>query len=120
MRKQEFDATWEAGVEEALTGLKQWRQEHPRATLTEIETELDTRLQRLRAQLLRDLATASTAANWRGAPPEDRPICPACGEPLQSRGSYTRRLQTQGDQPAPLTRTYGYCSRCARGFFPSG
>ena len=43
MRK-DFDRTWHELSEDVITGMKAWRLQHPRATLTEIETALDERL----------------------------------------------------------------------------
>ena len=49
-----------AGEAEAvLTGFKEWRLQHPRATLSELEAALDGRLAVLRARLLEDAALAS-------------------------------------------------------------
>jgi RNase P subunit RPR2 len=120
MRREEFDATWRAAAEEALTGMKQWRLEHPQATLEEIEHALDERLSKLRAQLLQDAAQASAAAEWTKAPTAERPVCPECQVPLISRGQEVRRLVTEGDRPLQLERSQGTCPRCGRAFFPSG
>src|ERR1051326_8645812 len=106
MRRQEFDARWREAAEEAFTQMRQWRREHPRATLTEIETELDTRFSRLRAQVLQDLAVTSSAADWTETPRAERPVCPDCQVPLQSRGKQTRGLRTTGDQSLPVARSY--------------
>ena len=51
MRK-DFDQQWRTLNEEVITGMKEWRLQHPRATLTEIEAALDERLARLRARML--------------------------------------------------------------------
>jgi RNase P subunit RPR2 len=119
MRREEFDARWQEAAAEALTGMKQWRLEHPKATLEEIETALDERLAKLRAQMLQDAAQASAARDWREAPAGKRPVCPECQVPLISRGQESRRLVTEGDQPLQLERTRGTCPRCGRAFFPS-
>ena len=67
MRK-DFDQTWRALSDEVLTGMKEWRLQHPRATLSEIEAALDERLARLRARMLEDAALASAAADWSTRP----------------------------------------------------
>ena len=95
MRK-DFDQTWRALSEEVLTGMKEWRFQHPRATLSEIEAALDERLARLRARMLEDAALASAAADWDVARGETPPVCPQCGASLQARGGHPRQLQTQG------------------------
>ena len=120
MKRKEFDAGWKAAVEPVLAELKQWRLDHPAATLAEIEAALDQRLAPLRAELLRDVAQASAAADWSAADADERPACPDCAVPLARRGKHRRELLTAGDQPVPLERCYGACPRCGRGFFPSG
>lgn len=120
MQRQEFDARWREAAEEAFTGIRQWREAHPRATLTEMEDELDARLSRLRAQVLQEVVLTSPAADWSQAAVPERPVCPDCQVPLSSRGRQRRGLRTTGDQPVPLERSYGVCPRCQRGFFPSG
>ena len=120
MRRPEFDARWREAAEEAFTGMREWREEHPRATLAEIETELDARLSRLRAQVLQEVVIASPAADWGSGEAAERPVCPDCQVTLRKRGKQRRGLRTTGDQPLVLERSYGVCPRCRRGFFPSG
>ncbi len=100
--------------------LTTWRRQHPKATLQEIEQELDARLAHVRAQWLGDLAQASTAADWRYAAPTDYPICPDCGTPVRPRGIHTRQVNTQGNQIVTLERQYGVCPACGTGFLPPG
>jgi hypothetical protein len=107
-----------SGVEEVLVGMKDWRVQHPKATLQEIEEALDERLGRLRARMLEDGALASRASDWKDAEAEERPKCPLCGQPLVARGKKTRRLQTQGGQEVALKRSYGVCPTCQSGLFP--
>ena len=120
MDRREFEEQWRASAEPVLADIKRWRTEHPQATLEEIEAQVDARLAPLRAEMIRDIAQASAAADWRARPAAERPTCPDCKVPLTARGRTKRRLQTCGDQPLELKRCYGVCPRCARGFFPSG
>jgi predicted RNA-binding Zn-ribbon protein involved in translation (DUF1610 family) len=115
---QQYEQEWQTLSEEALSGMKEWRDQHPKATFNEIEAALDERLAKLRARMLQDAALASTASDWSQAAPEERPLCPLCGNRLVARGKKTRRLQTQGGKEITLTRSYGVCPTCARGFFP--
>jgi hypothetical protein len=55
---QEFDQQWQKLSEEVLVGMKEWREQHPKATFAEIEAALDERLGRLRARMLQDTALA--------------------------------------------------------------
>jgi hypothetical protein len=96
------------------------RKERPKATLREIEEELDARLSGLRAQMLADLAHQSPNRDWSRNEPKERPRCPQCSSPLQSRGQHERALQTQGGAEVKLTRSYGTCPQCGSGLFPPG
>lgn len=112
------ETLWHQLTQEVMTGMREWRLQHPQATLREIETELDARLHRMRARMLQDLALASSAADWATAPPAQQPTCPDCGAPLQLRGADTRTLQTHGGQALTLNRQYGSCPACGAGLFP--
>lgn len=103
---------------EVEADLTTWRQQHPQATLQELEQELDARLAKVRAQWLDQLAHASTAADWREVPPAEHPACPDCGTPLQPRGVHPRQITTQGNQTLTLERHYGVCPACGTGLFP--
>jgi hypothetical protein len=118
--KTDFDAQWRGLSEVVLSGMKEWRLQHPRATLSEMEAALDERLARQRAQTLADMALASEVADLRALPMEERPTCPECGKPLGSRGQERRHLQTVGNEEIVLKRSYGVCPTCKVGFFPSG
>jgi uncharacterized protein with PIN domain len=118
--KADFGARWRALGEEVESAMKAWRLGHPRATLSEMETALDEQLDRQRARMLEDMALASEVTDLAQVPKEERPVCPHCGQPLESRGKDERRLQTVGDQELTLKRSYGACPTCGVGFFPSG
>jgi hypothetical protein len=120
MATQPLDQTWHVLSTEILTGMPEWRHAHPRATLREMETELDARWARLRAQLLGDLALQSSAAAWEERPVAEHPRCPQCAVPLDPRGTHTRHLQTHGGRDLALERSYGVCPSCQDGFFPPG
>ena len=118
-----FEREWAALSEEVLVGMADWRAQHPRATLGEIEAELDARLARMRARMLERVAQRSAATTWRrtaGEWGDAAPRCPDCGVGLQPRGRRTRRLRTAGGERMRLDREYGVCPRCGRGLFPPG
>jgi hypothetical protein len=79
MEMADFDEKWEEMAEEVLTGMKEWRVQHPKATFREMEAALDERLARMRARMLQDMALASAAAAWQAAQGEERPICAKWG-----------------------------------------
>lgn len=118
MNRDPLDQRWWPLAQEVLTGMKEWRLQHPTATLSEIETALDERLGRLRARMLEDAALASAATSWSQEEDPPPPLCPACSAPLQSRGAHPRGLQTQAGQEITLTRSYGHCPACGAGLFP--
>lgn len=118
MREPINETLWQQLTQDVQTHMKAWRLEHPKATLRAIETELDTRLNRMRARLLEDLSLASPAADWTDTPSTQHPTCPDCGVPLQLRGSEPRTLQTHGGQDVTLRRRYGTCPACGAGLFP--
>ncbi len=120
MDRNSLDHTWHQLSAEVITGMHEWRLQHPTATLRQIETELDLRLNRMRSQMLQDLALHTAATNWQQCPPEEQPLCPHCATPLDPRGSDIRHLQTYGGHDLVLERSYGVCPACNAGLFPPG
>lgn len=116
----DFDAKWHELAEEVISGMKEWRLQHPRASLREIEQALDERLGKMRARLLQDAALASAAADIGAAQEEERPVCRKCGVVLEARGVQERQLTTHYNQLVRLKRSYGVCPACGEGFFPPG
>ena len=116
--RRQIGPGWAAEAEEAFLDLRGWREMHPRASLAEIERELDRRLEQMRARMLADLALASAAADLEGA--AERAGCPDCGGPLRDEGAHERTLVTLGNQGIQLPRDYGTCARCGSGLFPPG
>ena len=120
MESSDFDKKWEELAEEVLSGMKEWRIQHPRATLNEMETALDERLNRMRARMLEDMALASRAANLEESETGARARCEQCETELVSRGKGKRSIQTNGGEEITLRRSYGVCPKCEVGFFPPG
>ena len=114
----ESDHAWHQLSNQILTDIKAWRRAHPKATLREIEEEVHSRLSRLEAQVIQDAAQESEHRAWSRAAPSERPSCPVCGTPLNTRGQQTRHLQAAGGQTISLTRSYGTCPTCGTGLFP--
>src|SRR6266487_594738 len=86
MGSEPHDQNWEMLSQEVLTGMREWRLQHPKATLREIELALDEHFAALRARMLQDMAVQSVAADWKEAVRSDRPVCAGCGTPLILRG----------------------------------
>ncbi len=103
--------------EDLLSGLWEWRLQHPKATFVEIEAEMEVRLARLRARMLEELIAMSSAADW----PEGEVMhCPQCGAAMEHQGKQKRTLQGGGGSEIELEREYAECPACGAGFFPSG
>ena len=113
-------AQWEALAEEAFSGFREWRTQHPRATLTEIEEALDARWARVRARIVGDAALASAAADLRRVPVSERPVCAQCGVVLELAGQEERELTTTYEQGIHLARSATRCPVCGRRVFPPG
>lgn len=120
MTEQGLGRGWQGLADEVFSGMAEWRVQHPRATLGEIEREVDGRLGRLRARLVQDVALRSAHTDLRALPPEKRPVCPHCGAVLEVRGKKTRRLTTSQNQVVQLERSYAVCPACRGGLFPPG
>ena len=118
MNAEEMRKRWSGLSDEIISGMAEWRQQHPTATFREIETEVDNRLSVLRARMLSDAAMGSALAEWAGGSREA--ICPACGAELEQKGKKKRKLQTCGGQEVELEREYGVCPKCGQGIFPPG
>lgn len=65
---EDMQRNWQALSEEVLSGMKEWRLAHPKATFREIEQAVEQRVNRLKARMLQDASLASAAKDWRDAP----------------------------------------------------
>ena len=113
--QEDKKAQWEQLAREVLSGMKEWRSQHPTATFAEIEEAIEEQVAKMRARMLEDVV------QWRALEAgEEAPQmrCNACGGELEHRGKHVRHLTTQGNQHIALERTYGYCPTCRVGFFP--
>ena len=101
-------ARWRERSEGVITGLAEWRAQHPRATLPEIEAALDERLApvraRMRMRMRQDTALASAATDVSQLPADERPRCPECGHTLEARGPEERSVRTPYERAVTLRR----------------
>ena len=118
-RLEAIEAAWHREAEAVISGIKEWREQHPQATFSEIEQALDARLDGMRARLLEDLALASRAADLRGQGGQ-RPCCPDCTAELRPRGVHEREVVTRGERVVRRARQYAACPACGGGRFPPG
>lgn len=120
MWTEELDTRWHELAEEVLLGIKEWRLQHPTASLREIEQAIDERWAKARARILQDAALVSAARTLTTIDPGERPRCPDCDRPLEARGQEVRQLTTQGDRTITLTRSAAVCPACGWRIFPPG
>ena len=120
MCNKEVDSNCQGSFEEVILGIWEWRLQHPKATLKEIEEAVDAGLARARARLLQDVALASEATKVSKRPEDEGPRCDRCRYPLESRGQRTRCLITHHDQGINLKRSYMVCPSCGKGLFSPG
>ena len=107
---------WRELSAETLSGMAEWRKQHPKATLREIEKALDERMMKLRAKVLEEAAQLSEMQTWTES--EDVPICPDCKKALEFRVKGKRELQTQGGHSIQLERDTASVQNADRAFFP--
>jgi predicted RNA-binding Zn-ribbon protein involved in translation (DUF1610 family) len=112
------DPKWQRLVDEITSGLKEWTNQNPKATLAEIERETMRRMAQLQARMMEDIVRAKAAEEK--AEEAEAVVCPECGEQMQYRGEQERRLQAQGGQEVVFKRGYAVCPKCGMSFFPPG
>src|SRR2546428_10627192 len=117
MNSEPEEQSWEALSAEILTGMREWRLSHPKATMREIEAALDERWYRLRARMLQDVALQSAAADWKDSQAMP-PVCAVCGTRLILRGKRSRQLKTHRGKSVTLNRNYAPSTRCMQSLFP--
>jgi YgiT-type zinc finger domain-containing protein len=96
--------------------MQSWCKAHPKATLTEIEAELDQHVAALRVRVLQE--TLETGVGSVEVKCEDAEVCPVCGTKMEKSGRHKRKLKTTGGQALELEREYVCCPQCGKGFFP--
>lgn len=115
MKKEKLKEKWHGVSEELIAGMSGWREKHPRATLREIEIEIDKRLSEIRVGMIAETVMKSQSTEWGKGAAE---VCPKCGGRLQKKGKKKRKLETQGGKEIELEREYGICLECGQGLFP--
>lgn len=111
---------WRVFSAEIMAAIQEWRLQHPKATLQEIEGAIDARLAEFRTRMLEDIALASSAADVSRAGPSARPNGPHCGGPAALRGPRERPVLTHQGKTRRLRRSYVSCPTCQVGVFPPG
>ena len=94
--------------------MRQWRKEHPKATLTEIEEAVDKEWAQLRQEIVKELA--------QGASTEEEALlkCPQCSELMVKNGKKKRKLTMKGGKQVTIERQQMRCLGCGMTLFPPG
>jgi YgiT-type zinc finger domain-containing protein len=108
--REAMQVSWSGLSEAIMEEVAVWRAAHPKATLREIEAEIDRRLSELRAKMISDRANASASEGV---------VCPACGAKLVKQRKKKRVLLMRDGRRIELVRDYGVCVACGQGIFPS-
>ncbi len=111
---------WQEAFIQVSHKARQWREQHRRAGLSDIEEMVDRELAQVRTQMVEDIAQASPMADIRHLASKERPVCPVCGGKVQANGYQRRRLVSQNEQVVKLRRSKAKCRECGTSFFPSG
>jgi hypothetical protein len=82
--KAEYEQHWHEVAREVLLEMRTWREEHPKATMQEIEEEVDKRIARMRAGMGEGNAMSSATVEVGSRASEQPARCPTCGGVLQA------------------------------------
>jgi hypothetical protein len=104
--------------QEIIQEMRIWNNSNPNATFLEIEIKARELVSQLEASLIQESAQNKERDSKSKGAEEDRPICPHCHVPLNSRGKRKRLLQGTRGRTIEIKRTYATCPKCGVGFFP--
>ena len=114
------ESNWSQAAEGVMLEIRNWREQHPGATLTEIEAAVDGLWAKVRARLIQEAALAGEAEDIGQQGEDSCSWCSECGSRLESRGEKVRKLSAHHDQLIELRRSYGRRPVCETGVFPPG
>ena len=120
MGDEGVESDWSQAAEGVMLEIRDWREQHPRATLTEIEAAVDGLWAKVRARLIQEVALASEAKDIGRQRGDSCSRCSECGRRLESRGEKVRKLSAHHDQLIELRPSYGRCPVCETRVFPPG
>ena len=113
MSRDKIQEAWAAELGGAGVAFGQWRAEHSRASLDEIEDAFDGILGRVRTGVVSEAAMLSEQS-------EQRQPCPECRTLMVRRGQRERRLLGKDGGMLRLERSYQSCPACGVALFPPG
>jgi len=85
MWDERLEERWRQLCTEAITGMAEWRQQHPKATLSEMEAAFGPAPRQRACADARGCSNGQPGHDLRTTPPVERPLCPQCGARLQHR-----------------------------------
>lgn len=98
------ESLWHQLTEEITSGMREWRNQHPKATLREIETELDARLARACAYARRPGASEYRCDLATSRPPPDTQLPPVRHASRRARHASTHPAHTRRPRTDPRTQ----------------
>jgi hypothetical protein len=110
---EEVKTAWVEQLGRGGEAFAQWRTEHPRATLSEIEDAYDGIFRGVRAEVVSEAAMLSEKRDTRQA-------CEECGTLMVRRGMRERHLLGKDGATLRISRGYQTCPACGVGLFPPG
>ena len=114
METDGLEHKWRDLSEEILLGMEEWRRQHPKATLWEIEAEVSKQMSRLGARMIQEVAQRSPATDWTSQPTTQAPRCPHCqsdavvrnGHALNGKQLYRCRACGRQSRENPTPHAY--------------
>jgi hypothetical protein len=114
LNSQEARARFEEEAQALWEQMDHWMDEHPEATLKEMEQHLRVLRREFGAKLV------ALQLLKRGAGVQDQPVaCPQCGRRMEYKGILEKPvvgIEVEGKLP----RAYYHCPHCGEGLFPPG
>lgn len=100
--------------EDLADKVRQWRHDHPKATLTEIEDTIDQAWAQLRQKIVAELIEET-------APQAETVIhYPECKATMVKNGKKKRKLVIKGGEEVSIERQQMRCLACGTTLFPPG
>lgn len=117
---EDQEKQWRERSEDVLSGRKEWRMVHPKATVRESEDAASARMRRREAQRVQGSAVARSQRSCSQRPEEAHLRCRVCDLRRHERGEHTRTVQGKGGNDITRKRASGTCPLYGAGLFPPG
>ena len=114
--RTDFDAQWEQLAEEVMSGMKEWRLQHPRQAC--VRSSGAGRAFGKNAGTYVQDAVLAQCGGYQGGTGGRTASVRECGGELAERTQAVRHLVTQHNQTLEFERSYGVCPHAEQAFFP--